>query len=106
MSIALDLFCLTVPLMTPCAVLLSVNIGVAGCGWPSSSSVVLSGNACLAFMKRAAILALAADEHTFLIVFAVVAVDPLIMVLALLFRKWIPPALLRASGATRYAASL
>ena len=45
MSIALDRFCLMALMAIPDAVLLSVVIGVAGCGWPSSASVVRIGHA-------------------------------------------------------------
>ena len=65
----------------------------------------MMGMACLAFKNRAAISASAALEHTFLISFAMMEIDPLILVPLLLVRKWKPPALLLASGATRYAAS-
>ena len=49
-NMALDLFCWMVELTMPLAVLLSVQMGVRGCGWPNSASVVLIGTASLAFM--------------------------------------------------------
>ena len=45
MSIALDLFCLTVAVTMPSAAELSVFIGVGGWVKPSSLSVILRGNA-------------------------------------------------------------
>ena len=48
----------------PDAVLLSVTIGVGGCGWPSSSRVMRSGTASFALWKRPAHSASAALEST------------------------------------------
>ena len=105
MAIDLDRFWLTLSFGMPQAVELSVHMGVAGCLWPSSFEVFISGTACVAFMNRAAISASAALEQTFLMIFAVTATDPLSLVPLSLERQCNPPALLRASDATRYAAS-
>ena len=56
-------------------------------------------------LLHAAISASAALEHTFFMILAVTAADPLSCVPLLLERQWKPPAPLRASGATRCAAS-
>ena len=49
MSIALDLFCLTVAVMMPSAVELSVFIGVGGWVKPSSWSAILMGTTVCPF---------------------------------------------------------
>ena len=105
MLIDLDLFWLTLSLSAPCAVELPVHIGVAGCLWPSSFKVLMSGTAWVAFMNRAAISASAALEQTFQMIFANTATDPLSCVPLALDRQWNPPALLLASDATKCAAS-
>ena len=105
MSIALDLFWLTLSFRVPWAVELSVQIGVAGCLCPSSLRVSMSGTAWVALMKRAAISASAALEQTFCMIFAVTAGDLLSLVPLELDEQWNPPALLLASGATKHAAS-
>ena len=64
----------------PQAVELSVHTGVAGCLWPGLFRVLISGMAWVAFMKRAAISASAALEHTFLVFFVRTAADPLSLV--------------------------
>ena len=56
-------------------------------------------------MNRAAISASAALEHTFFMIFAVTATDPLSSVPLLLERQWNLPALLQASDAAKCAAS-
>ena len=89
----------------PQAVELSVQIGVAGCLWPSLLRVLMSGTTWVAFVKRAAISASAALEQMFFVIFAVTATDPFSLVPLLLERQWNPPALLQASGATKCAAS-
>ena len=65
----------------------------------------MSGIAWVAFMKRAAISASAALEHTFFVIFAMTATDPLSLVPFALDGQWNPPALLLASDATECAAS-
>ena len=62
MSIALDHFCLMVSLVMPEVVLLSVWMGIGGCGWFNSMRVVRRGQASLPLWKRAASSASAALE--------------------------------------------
>ena len=78
---ALLLFCVIVQFTIPFAVLLSALIFVAGCKWPISINACLNGTANLAFMKRAAISASAADDITNFITFASIRMDPLIIFL-------------------------
>ena len=54
----------------PFVVLLSVRIGVGGCGWPSSLHVTRSGTRSWAFMNSAAISASGAGATTLFSVFA------------------------------------
>ena len=75
---ALLLFYAIVPFIIPFAVLLSVLIFVAGCGWPIAINTYCNGTANLAFMKRADIFASAADDITNFITFASISMDPLI----------------------------
>jgi hypothetical protein len=70
MSIDFDCFCFTVLFMIPSAVLLSVCIGVAGCGWFNSSNVIRIGTASFAFIYNPPHSASAADCITDLIIFA------------------------------------
>ena len=56
--------------MIPAAVLLSVCINVAGCGWPSSSSVTCNGNISCAFIYNDPIFASTADNITVFIILA------------------------------------
>ena len=65
--------------MMPHAVVLSVRMGVAGCGCPSSSHVTLNGANSCALMYSAPISASAADAITDLITFAMTAIGPLII---------------------------
>ena len=104
---ALLLAWLNVPLMIPLAVLLSVCIGVGGCGCPSSSHVTRSGSIARAFIYNAAISALAADDITPFIIFAIIDIGPLMICsFFLLFPKYVYPAALdHAPVATKYAAS-
>ena len=78
MSIDFDALCLTVSII-PSAVLLSVLIGVAGCGCPNSSKVVRIGTASFTFMYnyKAPHSASAADCITDLIIFANIYIAPL-----------------------------
>ena len=77
---AFDLFWLTLSFRMPWAVELSVQIEVAGCLCPSSLRVLMSGTAWVAFMKRAAISASAALEHTFFMILANTETDLLSLV--------------------------
>ena len=70
--------------MIPSAVLLSVRIGVGGCGWSNSSSVVFIGGNSSAFVYIPPTLALAADPITALIIFASTYIGPLNCVPSLL----------------------
>ena len=81
MSIALLLFCLNIPVRIPHAVLLSVLIGVAGCLCPNSSHVTHSGTSSFAFIYNAATSASAADAITTFIIFAMIAIGPLMICL-------------------------
>ena len=65
----------------------------------------MSGTACVALMKRAAVSASTALEHAFLVIFAITVTGPLSLVPLALDRQWNPPALLQASGVTKHAAS-
>jgi hypothetical protein len=53
MSVAFDLFLLMVSFNIPKAVKLSVRSGVAGCVWPNSVNVTLSGTPLWAFWTHA-----------------------------------------------------
>ena len=86
--------------------LLSVFSGVGGCGCPSLISVVLSGTASWVFMKGPPTSDSAAEVLTFWMTFARTRMVPLKSFPSLFPRKWNPPVLLRASGSTRYDASL
>ena len=65
--------------MMPSAVLLSVLIGVAGCGCPNSSHVIRSGSISRAFMNIAPTSDSAANDITDLIIFAMTDMDPLMI---------------------------
>ena len=103
---AFDLFCLIVLLMIPVAVLLSVFMGVAGCGCPISMMPCRSGTVSLAFINNAATSASNALAKTALIILASTWMGPLNRVLSLFPRKKKPPARLQASGHTKNAALL
>ena len=68
MPIAFDHFCSMVLFANPTSVVLSTCMGVGGCGCPSSLRVVRIGKASLAFRKVAPILASAAEDMTFLMI--------------------------------------
>ena len=70
--------------MMPSAVLLSVLIGVAGCGCPSSSQVIRNGSISRAFINMAPTSDSAADDITDLIIFAMTDMDPLMICTLLL----------------------
>ena len=66
--------------MMPSAVLLSVLIGVAGCGCPNSSQVIRSGSISRAFINMAPTSDSAADDITdLIIIFAMTDMDPLMI---------------------------
>ena len=65
MSMALDLRCLTVLLMMPEAMELSVCMGIGPCGCPISSSEFLSTSLSLVLMNRPPNSASAAEAITF-----------------------------------------
>ena len=58
--------------------MLSVCIGVLGCGCPISSNVIRIGTASLALMYRAPSSASAADVMTALMICTIVRTDPLL----------------------------
>ena len=64
--------------MTPRAVVLSVCIGVLGCGCPISMRAILAGMASRAFMNNAPISASAADDMTAFIIWATFSTAPLL----------------------------
>ena len=107
MSIALLLFCLNVPVRIPQAVLLFVLIGVAGYLCPNSSHVFCSGTRSSTFMYNAATSPCAADDIIAFIIFAMIAIGPLIICLLVhSFPRYVYPAALDcASDATKYAVS-
>jgi hypothetical protein len=87
MSIPLLRFCFILPFNIQSAVLLSVINLVAGCLCPISSNATLSGSAAPALMNSAAISASDANETTFLIIFAMIRMEPSINLPSLLPRK-------------------
>ena len=80
MSMALDLRCLTVSLMMPEAVELSVRMGVGPCGCPISSNEVLSTSPSLKLMNRPPNSTSAAEALTFFRMSATTNIDPLCLV--------------------------
>ena len=110
MSMALDMSCLTVLLMMPDAVELSVCIGVGPCGCPISSNGVLSTSPSLALMKRPPNSTSAAVAIKFFKMTATTNTAPLCLVgdvgLNFSLRKKCPPILLLALNAYRYDAWL
>ena len=95
-------FYLMVPLGIPLAVLLLVQIGVGGWGWPSLMRVRQRGIENLALRKRVATsdLALAADAITFLMILAMTTMELLTSKPLESPRKMKSPARLRALLAT------
>ena len=95
MSMALDLRCLTVSLMMPEAVELSVCMGIGPCGCPISSSEVLSTSPSLAVMNGHPNYASAAEAITFFRMDATTNIAPLCLVcdvgLNFSLRKKCPP---------------
>ena len=87
---------------TPCAVELSVCIGVFGCGWPNSTSVVRIGTANFALMKSAPNSASAAELITALMICEMLRMAPLLRgISSSLDMKKCPPARLRAFASER-----
>ena len=94
-------------LHTPCAVELSVWMGVFPCGWTISIRVLQAGMDSLALRKIAPISASAALDMTVLMRFAVLITAPLFAGIGTsLAKKKCPPARLRALGSLKYDASL
>ena len=110
MSMALDLLCLTVSLMMPEAVELSVCMGICPCGCTISSSEVMSTSTSLELMNRPPNSASAAEAITFFRMAATTNIAPLCLVcdvgLNLSLRKELPPTPFLALDADRYYASL
>jgi hypothetical protein len=65
-------------------VVLSVSIGVGGCGCPNSSNVVQSTAPSLAFIKTAPIYASAAEDITCLRTLLMIKIAPLVSFLLVL----------------------
>ena len=87
--------------------MLSVCMGVWGCLWPISASVVRCGTALRALMYNAPNSASAAEDMTVLMSCARFRTAPLLVGSAQSDkRKKCPPARLRALGSLRYDASL
>ena len=95
MSMALDLHCLTVSLMMPEVVELSVCMGIGPCGCPISSSKVLINSPYLELMNRPPNYASTAEAITFIRMAATTDIAPLCLVcdvgLNLSLRKNPPP---------------
>ena len=64
-------------LVTPTAVELSVWIGVLGCGHPISMRVWIIGTVSLAVMNSLASSDSAAEDMTYLIIYAMIRIGPL-----------------------------
>ena len=94
----------------PTTVVLSMCIGVGGCGWPSSCNVIRITCASFAFRNRDPSSASAAEAATNLRMLQREWIGPLRLIGFPLIgsdpRKKCPPALLHALGAVRYDASL
>ena len=107
---ALDLHCLTVSLMMPEAVYLSVCMGIGPCGCPIYSSEVLSTSPSLDLMNRPPNYASAAEAIIFFRMEATPNIASLCLVcdagLNFSLRKKLPPTLLLALDAYSYDASL
>ena len=102
MSIVFVLLGCTLFVTTACAAELPVYIGVVGCGWPISDSVILCGTASLALIYVAPISASAADNMTALMIWATFKTAPLLAgIAALLDMKKFPPARLLDPGSLR-----
>ena len=110
MSMALDLRCLTVLLMIPEVVELSVFIGVGPWGFTISSNEVLSIFSSLGLMNSPPNSSSAAEAINFFKMAATTNIAPLYLVcevgLKFSLRKKCPPTLLLALDTDRYDASL
>ncbi len=78
MSIAFDRLGVIFALMTASAMVLSVCMGVAGCLCPISSNIILIYTASLAIIYSAASSASVADVMTFLMMWAMLRIAPLL----------------------------
>ena len=86
----------------PNDVVLSVWIGVGGCLWPISSTVIRAGIACPELIYIAPIYASASEVITFFMICAMVKTALLFAGFAALFdMKTFPPALLLSLGLVR-----
>jgi hypothetical protein len=77
-------FFLIVPLLHPVAVVLSVSIGVGGCGFPNTYNVVRTTAPSLEFIKTAPIYASAAEDITCLRTLLMIKIAPLVSFLSVL----------------------
>ena len=103
MSIDFIFWSLQDPWIIPCAVVLSVRVGVAGWGCPSSSRVFHIGIASWAFKNSPPSSASAADETTFFMILTRQWTWPLygaFFLFSELKKKW-PPARDLAHAAVR-----
>ena len=80
MSVALDLRCLTVLLMMPDAVELSICVGVGPCGCTISSNEVMSTSPSLALINRPTNSASAAEAIMYFKMAATTSTAPLCLV--------------------------
>ena len=62
--------------MIPFEVLLSVHMGVGGCGWTSSIRVTHIGTALFVQLKSVPISASGAEERMFLRIFEITLMEP------------------------------
>ena len=107
MSIDLVAFGWIVFVTNPNTVVLSVWIGVGGCLWPISSTVVIAGISCHELIYSAPISASSAEVITFFMICAMVNTAPLFDGFAAFFyMKKCPPALLLDFGSVRWDALL
>ena len=110
MSMALDLRCLTVSLILPDIVKLSVCMDVGPCGCPISSNEVLSTSPSLALMNRTPHYASDAEAITFFRIATTTNTAPLCLVcdirLNLSLGKKRPPNLLLSLDADIYDESM
>jgi hypothetical protein len=79
-------FCIIVPLLYPVVVVLSVSIGMGGCGCPNSSNVVQRTDPSFAFMKTAPLSASAAEDITCLGTLLMIKIAPFVNFCRFLYR--------------------